>query len=457
MHNSRVRASSPSSITVRKNYQRKRAPQLATLLGSEWFSHLPGVLLFFLEGTFPLFLSSSMAIVEDDGNTAPAAGANPGGGSRVGIVTHLISGFTPSLNPLDTVQQMQEQMAAMKAQIEALTKKQPTASASRSGASRRRRKVAAQTTQLTNHTQRSSAKDRLGQSFVVTDASGRVHHSDGRSFYFKLPVYDGRSRSRASRRNDERDDVNREKAPVQYDTDGREVIRSRSTNHNGRREGCHQERDDFHQEREDRAPSKKTHHRDRSPRRHRDHETQRIPEYDMDDTDDYIIVRDPHTGESKRYQAETDPPQVQNSGKRKEYTAELGASDERHRLNAKRAYSTGKAYEAPRSSEKPVDSRLQKIQDSPFVQEIREAHPPRNFTVPKFTKHDAKSDAVMHLVHYQQLMGLYGYDEAMMCKAFPVSLQGLGLVWFNQLQPNSISSFEQLEEAFTARFVTNST
>lgn len=63
----------------------------------------------------------------------------------------------------------------------------------------------------------------------------------------------------------------------------------------------------------------------------------------------------------------------------------------------------------------------------------------------------------MHLVHYRQLMGLYGYDEAMMCKAFPVSLQGIGLVWFNQLQPSSIGSFEELEEAFTTRFVTSST
>lgn len=41
-------------------------------------------------------------------------------------------------------------------------------------------------------------------------------------------------------------------------------------------------------------------------------------------------------------------------------------------------------------------------------------------------KYDTKSDAMMHLVHYRHLTGLYGYDEAMMCKAFLVSLQGIG-------------------------------
>lgn len=87
-----------------------------------------------------------MGIVEDDGTATPARGANPVGGSRVAITTHPITGLTPSLIPQETVQQMQEQMTAMKAQIEALTKKHPTTSASRSGASRRRHKAAAQAT-----------------------------------------------------------------------------------------------------------------------------------------------------------------------------------------------------------------------------------------------------------------------------------------------------------------------
>lgn len=248
-----------------------------------------------------------MAIVEDDGTVGQAAGANLGGGSRVGIVTHPISGFTPSPNPLDTVQQMQEQMAAMKAQIEALTKKQPTASASRSGASRRRRKAAAQGTQMTHQTQRPSAKDRLGQPIIVTDASGRVipprHQTPSprrRSEFVRTEhtarsgghssassqSTTGRSGSQAAHRSDALPYDNREKAPVEYDADGREIIRSRSGGRNDR----HIDRN--------RALSKGDHH-DRSPRRNQGHGHHDNPEYDMGDTGDFIVVRDPCTGESK--------------------------------------------------------------------------------------------------------------------------------------------------------------
>lgn len=349
-----------------------------------------------------------MVIIPNDG---PEAGAAVGGGSRAAIVTHPITGLTPSPNAFDTVQQMQEQMAAMKTQIEALTTKQPATSASRSGASRRRRKATAQATQATHatqYTQRPSAKDRLGQQTIVTDATGRViqqreqtpsprRRSDnarterttrtGGYSTSNSQSTTGQSLSQTARHNDIQPRKNRDKAPVQYDADGREIIPNRSSGHDDQRGG-------HHRERYDKAPSRSVHNK--SPRRIRGDGHLDKPGYDIDGTGDFIVVRDPRTGESKRYRAETPPT---DSGKRKDRPQDLGTNDERHRLNAKKAFSTGKAYEAPRSTEKSADSRLRKIQDSPYIQKIQETQPPRNFTIPKFTKYDAKTDAVKPVVH----------------------------------------------------------
>lgn len=42
-----------------------------------------------------------------------------------------------------------------------------------------------------------------------------------------------------------------------------------------------------------------------------------------------------------------------------------------------------------------------------------------------------------------------------MCKAFPSSLGRLSLLWFNQLEAESIHSFKELERAFNYRFITS--
>ena len=41
----------------------------------------------------------------------------------------------------------------------------------------------------------------------------------------------------------------------------------------------------------------------------------------------------------------------------------------------------------------------------------------------------------------------------MRCRAFPITLKGLALAWFNRLPPSSISSFKELSIAFISHFI----
>ena len=51
-------------------------------------------------------------------------------------------------------------------------------------------------------------------------------------------------------------------------------------------------------------------------------------------------------------------------------------------------------------------------------------------------------------------MVVHSKNEALMCKVFPSSLRPVAMRWFDGLEEGSISSFQELTEAFGARFVT---
>ena len=50
-------------------------------------------------------------------------------------------------------------------------------------------------------------------------------------------------------------------------------------------------------------------------------------------------------------------------------------------------------------------------------------------------------------------MHLQGVANEIMCKAFPTMLKGAARIWFNQLTPNSISTFKELSTQFTTHFI----
>ena len=51
-------------------------------------------------------------------------------------------------------------------------------------------------------------------------------------------------------------------------------------------------------------------------------------------------------------------------------------------------------------------------------------------------------------------MAIHSKDEALMCKVFPSSLGPVAMRWFDSLKADSISSFRELTQSFSSRFVT---
>ena len=89
--------------------------------------------------------------------------------------------------------------------------------------------------------------------------------------------------------------------------------------------------------------------------------------------------------------------------------------------------------------------------DSPFTAAV-------NFCMPQIDSYDGVKDPLDHLETFKTLMHLQGVaDEIMadeiMCRAFLTTLKGAARIWFNQLMPNSISTFKELSAQFTAQFI----
>ena len=85
---------------------------------------------------------------------------------------------------------------------------------------------------------------------------------------------------------------------------------------------------------------------------------------------------------------------------------------------------------------------------SPLRQHILDYEPSRGFAIPAFTTFDGSTDPYDHMLHYNQAMTLNAGKDRLLCKVFPISLQGPVLAWFHKLPRNSINSFNELWIAF---------
>lgn len=92
-----------------------------------------------------------------------------------------------------------------------------------------------------------------------------------------------------------------------------------------------------------------------------------------------------------------------------------------------------------------------KMTRSPFVDAI--IREPKPFQPPKMKTYDGKSDPVVFLHQYRQVMSLETDNDAMYCKVFPRMLAGTAATCFNQLKPGSIATFEELSLPFAFAFV----
>ncbi|KAM1533573.1 hypothetical protein EV2_007737 [Malus domestica] len=76
------------------------------------------------------------------------------------------------------------------------------------------------------------------------------------------------------------------------------------------------------------------------------------------------------------------------------------------------------------------------ISRSPFMDEIKQTEPPREFSMPHFTSFKGDEDPERHIKCYRSAMILYRNNDDLMCKIFATTLQGESQDWFYTLPPH---------------------
>nr|XP_025647775.1 uncharacterized protein LOC112742761 [Arachis hypogaea] len=81
---------------------------------------------------------------------------------------------------------------------------------------------------------------------------------------------------------------------------------------------------------------------------------------------------------------------------------------------------------------------------TPFTERILRAKLPKGFDKPTDMKYDGTKDPQEHLTAFEAIMNLEGATVAVRCRAFPVTLAGPAIKWFNALPNGSIASFHDI-------------
>ena len=90
---------------------------------------------------------------------------------------------------------------------------------------------------------------------------------------------------------------------------------------------------------------------------------------------------------------------------------------------------------------------------APFSREILEAPRPNKVKMPSVQPFGGITDPDDHLDVNKSQMYIQDVHDAMCCRYFPTTLRGIAQKWFNGLPSGSITSFLQLAELFSTRFV----
>ncbi|XP_022858494.1 uncharacterized protein LOC111379363 [Olea europaea var. sylvestris] len=92
---------------------------------------------------------------------------------------------------------------------------------------------------------------------------------------------------------------------------------------------------------------------------------------------------------------------------------------------------------------------------TPFTPEILTFPLPDRFKYPRIKEYDGTTDPINHLNVYTDVMNLQVAPNQVMCKAFPQTLTNAARGWFSILEPNSITSFSDLADKFSAFFASS--
>ncbi|XP_072077831.1 uncharacterized protein [Arachis hypogaea] len=88
---------------------------------------------------------------------------------------------------------------------------------------------------------------------------------------------------------------------------------------------------------------------------------------------------------------------------------------------------------------------------TPFHPSILKVRLPKNFDKPTNMRYYGTKDPQEHLTAFEARMNLEGVGDAVRCRAFPVTLAGPAIRWFNALPQGSITAFADISQSFLAR------
>ncbi|XP_072080854.1 uncharacterized protein [Arachis hypogaea] len=91
---------------------------------------------------------------------------------------------------------------------------------------------------------------------------------------------------------------------------------------------------------------------------------------------------------------------------------------------------------------------------TPFHRSVLEVRLPKHFDKPTDMKYDGTQDPLEHLTAFEARMNLEGVGDEVRCRAFPVTLAGPAIRWFNNLPQGSVTQFSDISHAFLAQFTT---
>ncbi|XP_016185494.1 uncharacterized protein LOC107627149 [Arachis ipaensis] len=91
---------------------------------------------------------------------------------------------------------------------------------------------------------------------------------------------------------------------------------------------------------------------------------------------------------------------------------------------------------------------------TPFHHSILEVRLPKHFDKPTDMRYDGTQDPQEHLTAFEARMNLEGVGDEVRCRAFPFTLAGPVIRWFNALPQGSVTTFANITLAFLAQFTT---
>ncbi|XP_025616963.1 uncharacterized protein [Arachis hypogaea] len=91
---------------------------------------------------------------------------------------------------------------------------------------------------------------------------------------------------------------------------------------------------------------------------------------------------------------------------------------------------------------------------TPFHHSILEVWLPKHFDKPTDMRYDGTQNPQEHLTAFEVRINLKGVGDEVRCCAFPVTLAGPAIRWFNALPQGSMTTFTDITRAFLAQFTT---